>query len=140
MVRALTCPGYTGHVTMYVEVPVVEAALAKAESFGGSRMMGPDDAGGCGSQRSMIPKAPDPAGLGDAVRTRRGGDSNPRWLITTPLFESGTINHSDTSPPPSIGERFGDPSGWPRGGWLQSTTERSPSLVEGADLESRYPG
>jgi hypothetical protein len=29
---------------------------------------------------------------------RRGWDSNPRWLITTPLFESGTFNHSDTSP------------------------------------------
>jgi hypothetical protein len=29
---------------------------------------------------------------------RRGWDSNPRWLLTTPLFESGTFNHSDTSP------------------------------------------
>jgi predicted enzyme related to lactoylglutathione lyase len=34
--------GYAGHVTVYVEVPDVEAALAKAESLGGSRMMGPD--------------------------------------------------------------------------------------------------
>jgi predicted enzyme related to lactoylglutathione lyase len=34
--------GYEGHVTFYVEVPDVEAALAKAESLGGSRMMGPD--------------------------------------------------------------------------------------------------
>lgn len=34
--------GYEGHVTFYVEVPDVEAALAKAESTGGSRMMGPD--------------------------------------------------------------------------------------------------
>jgi uncharacterized protein len=33
--------GYAGHVTFYVEVPDVEAALAKAESLGGSRMMGP---------------------------------------------------------------------------------------------------
>ena len=33
--------GYPGHVTFYVEVPDVEAALAKAESLGGSRMMGP---------------------------------------------------------------------------------------------------
>src|SRR5688572_26405472 len=33
---------YGGHVTFYVEVPDVEAALAKAESLGGSRMMGPD--------------------------------------------------------------------------------------------------
>src|SRR2546421_11351775 len=34
--------GYSGHVTFYVEVPDVEAALAKAESLGGKRMMGPD--------------------------------------------------------------------------------------------------
>jgi predicted enzyme related to lactoylglutathione lyase len=32
----------SGHVTFYVEVPDVEAALAKAESLGGSRMMGPE--------------------------------------------------------------------------------------------------
>ncbi len=34
--------GYPGHVTFYVEVPDVEAALAKAESLGGKRTMGPD--------------------------------------------------------------------------------------------------
>jgi predicted enzyme related to lactoylglutathione lyase len=34
--------GYGGHVTFYVEVPDVEAALAKAESLGGTRMMGPE--------------------------------------------------------------------------------------------------
>lgn len=34
--------GYDGHVTFYVEVPDVEEALAKAESLGGTRMMGPD--------------------------------------------------------------------------------------------------
>ena len=34
--------GYAGHVTFYVEVPDVEAALVKAESLGGSRMMGPE--------------------------------------------------------------------------------------------------
>jgi predicted enzyme related to lactoylglutathione lyase len=34
--------GYPGHVTFYVEVPDVEAALAKAESLGGTRIMGPD--------------------------------------------------------------------------------------------------
>src|SRR3712207_6248118 len=38
--------GYDGHVTFYVEVPDVEAALAKAESLGGSRMMGPDQVPG----------------------------------------------------------------------------------------------
>lgn len=33
--------GYPGHVTFYVEVPDVEAALVKAESLGGRRLMGP---------------------------------------------------------------------------------------------------
>jgi hypothetical protein len=33
---------YEGHVTFYVEVPDIEAALQKAESLGGKRMMGPD--------------------------------------------------------------------------------------------------
>jgi predicted enzyme related to lactoylglutathione lyase len=35
--------GYEGHVTFYVAVPDVEAALAKAESLGGTRTMGPSD-------------------------------------------------------------------------------------------------
>jgi uncharacterized protein len=35
--------GYAGHVTFHVEVPDVGAALAKAESLEGSRMMGPDE-------------------------------------------------------------------------------------------------
>jgi predicted enzyme related to lactoylglutathione lyase len=34
--------GYPGHLTFYIEVPDVEAALAKAESLGGSRVMGPE--------------------------------------------------------------------------------------------------
>jgi uncharacterized protein len=34
--------GYEGHVTVYIEVPDVEAALAKAESLGGTRTMGPE--------------------------------------------------------------------------------------------------
>jgi len=34
--------GYSGHVTFYIQVPNVEAALARAESLGGSRMMGPE--------------------------------------------------------------------------------------------------
>jgi predicted enzyme related to lactoylglutathione lyase len=34
--------GYGGHVTFYVEVPDVEAALANAERLGGKRLMGPD--------------------------------------------------------------------------------------------------
>jgi len=34
--------GYEGHVTFYVAVPDVEAALAKAEQLGGTRVMGPE--------------------------------------------------------------------------------------------------
>jgi predicted enzyme related to lactoylglutathione lyase len=33
--------GYEGHVTFYVGVDDVEEALAKAESLGGTRVMGP---------------------------------------------------------------------------------------------------
>jgi len=40
--------GYQGHVTFYVQVDDVEAALAKAESQGGQRMMGPDEVPGVG--------------------------------------------------------------------------------------------
>src|SRR5215204_109665 len=36
---------------------------------------------------------------------RRGWDSNPRRLITSPLFESGTFNHSDTSPTREVYQR-----------------------------------
>ena len=35
--------GYAGHVTFYVAVDDVEAALAKAETLGGKRMMGPEE-------------------------------------------------------------------------------------------------
>ncbi len=34
--------GYDGHVTFYAGVDDVEAALAKAETLGGTRMMGPE--------------------------------------------------------------------------------------------------
>jgi predicted enzyme related to lactoylglutathione lyase len=34
--------GYEGHVTFYVQVPDIEAALAKAESLGGKRIFGPE--------------------------------------------------------------------------------------------------
>ncbi len=35
--------GYEGHVTFYVAVDDVEAALQKAEQLGGTRVMGPED-------------------------------------------------------------------------------------------------
>jgi uncharacterized protein len=38
--------GYDGHITFYIEVPDVEAALANAESLGGTRVMGPDEVPG----------------------------------------------------------------------------------------------
>jgi predicted enzyme related to lactoylglutathione lyase len=41
-----SAPGYDGHVTFYVGVDDVEAALAKAEGLGGSRMMGPEQVDG----------------------------------------------------------------------------------------------
>jgi uncharacterized protein len=37
-------PGYEGHAVFYVAVPDVESALAKAESLGGQRRMGPERA------------------------------------------------------------------------------------------------
>jgi predicted enzyme related to lactoylglutathione lyase len=40
--------GYDGHLTFYVQVPDVEAALAKAEELGGTRVMGPDEVPGGG--------------------------------------------------------------------------------------------
>ena len=40
-----------------------------------------------------------PRGRAPAAGWRRGWDSNPRGL-RLPLFESGTLNHSDTSPSP----------------------------------------
>ena len=48
------------------------------------------------NERGAGHSSPDP-GWGQRSG-RRGRDSNPRWLWTTPLFESGTLNHSDTSP------------------------------------------
>ena len=38
--------GYEGHLTFYVAVPDVEEALAKAETLGGTRIMGPDEVPG----------------------------------------------------------------------------------------------
>jgi uncharacterized protein len=34
--------GQPGHVTFYVQVPDIEAALKKAEKLGATRLMGPD--------------------------------------------------------------------------------------------------
>ena len=41
-------PGYDGHLTFYVAVEDCEAALAKAEELGGTRVMGPDPIPGMG--------------------------------------------------------------------------------------------
>jgi len=37
-----------GHVTFYVAVPDIDAALTKAESLGGKRLRGPDEVPGAG--------------------------------------------------------------------------------------------
>jgi uncharacterized protein len=60
--------GYDGHVTFYVEVPDVEAALAKAESLGGTRMMGPDEV----MEGLTIGLFTDPEGHVIGVMTGRG--------------------------------------------------------------------
>ncbi|MGH2962918.1 MAG: VOC family protein [Solirubrobacterales bacterium] len=52
-------PGDAGHVTFYVEVPDIDAALAKAESLGGKRLMGPDEVPGTGT---VIAHIGDPEG------------------------------------------------------------------------------
>ena len=36
-------PGMPGHLTFYIEVPDVEAALGQAEALGGKRLMGPTE-------------------------------------------------------------------------------------------------
>lgn len=41
-------PGMEGWVTFYIEVPDVDAALAKAASLGGTRVSGPDEVPGIG--------------------------------------------------------------------------------------------
>lgn len=66
--------GYTGHVTVFVEVPDVEAALSRAEALGGSRMQGPDEVLG-GLQMG---KFQDPEGrLIGVVSPRRTQASEP---------------------------------------------------------------
>ena len=50
--------GYDGHVTFYVAVPDVGEALAKAESLGGSRTMGPEEVMG----RMVLGQFKDPEG------------------------------------------------------------------------------
>jgi uncharacterized protein len=50
---------YDGHVMFYVGVPDVEAALRNAESLGGTRRMGPDQARG---RTSWSPTFTDPEG------------------------------------------------------------------------------
>jgi predicted enzyme related to lactoylglutathione lyase len=35
-------PEHSGHITFYVQVPDIEAALEQAESLGGTRLMGPE--------------------------------------------------------------------------------------------------
>lgn|SRR3954451_2274366 len=50
--------GYDGHVTFYVQVPDVEATLARAVELGGTRMMGPETVMG----RMVLGMLTDPEG------------------------------------------------------------------------------
>ena len=66
--------GYEGHVTFYVEVPDVEAALVKAESLGGTRMMGPETI----MDGLVLGHFKDPEGhLIGLVKMVRSGPANP---------------------------------------------------------------
>jgi predicted enzyme related to lactoylglutathione lyase len=56
-----SAPNYDGHVTFYVGVKDVEEALAKAESLGGSRIMGPERVTGADGE-VMIGLMRDPEG------------------------------------------------------------------------------
>jgi predicted enzyme related to lactoylglutathione lyase len=59
--------GRSGHVTFYVEVPDVEAALAKAERLGGTRLFGRDKVPGTETELGQFT---DPAPERSSVRSR----------------------------------------------------------------------
>jgi predicted enzyme related to lactoylglutathione lyase len=60
-------PGHSGHVTFYVQVDDIEAALTKAESLGGKRAMGPMDI-----PSGQIALFTDPEGHEIGLMTRNG--------------------------------------------------------------------
>ena len=60
--------GHPGHVTFYVQVDEIEAALAKAEGLGGKRAMGPMDIPGGG----QIALFTDPEGREVGLMTQMG--------------------------------------------------------------------
>ena len=62
--------GYDGHLTFYVAVPDVEAALQRAEELGGKRMMGPDEIPGQNGLVIGLLQDPD----GNTVGVLNGGD------------------------------------------------------------------
>ena len=66
------------------------------------------------------------------IQVRRGRDSNPRGF-RLPLFESGTINHSDTSPHRSLNfrvplKRFNYHVKWPFFAFVCSSRSCTPRL------------
>ena len=66
-------PGYGGHLTFYVAVDDCEAALAKAEELGGTRVMGPDPIPG---MNLTIGQFTDPEGHLVGVLQVTGGDGD----------------------------------------------------------------
>src|SRR5438309_4766420 len=79
------------------------------------------------------------------IQVRRGRDSNPRGF-RLPLFESGTINHSDTSPHRSLNfrvplKRFNYLVKWPFFAFVCSSRSCTPRLNRQSptDTKSRRP-
>ena len=72
---------------------------------------------------------------------RRGRDSNPR-CFRTPLFESGTINHSDTSPRQRIAKAdpAADRTKVPSAGWCAGRGRRLPPSGDGGRTREELHG
>ena len=94
----------------YTEIRVLEMSLPFAcLNQAGSCAVGRGGRGGIRTLEAVLPPTRFPVARtrpGYATLPwRRGWDSNPRRLITSPLFESGTFNHSDTSPTCEVYQR-----------------------------------
>ncbi len=81
-------------------VPGARRGSGSGSRAGAAGRIGGRSRAGRGTTRRGVRRVALPVGW------RRGWDSNPR-CFRTPLFESGTINHSDTSPPERIAKGSG---------------------------------
>ena len=80
--------GWEGHVTIYAEVPAVEAALVQAESLGGQRMLGPDEIPRRHRDRSVRRSRGPPYRRRQPHLLRRGARSN------SPTYEGDDIREA----------------------------------------------